>query len=166
MKAMRFPAVILLLALSLPVFADTPPASAVKDTGHHLLWKVEGKSNVVYLLGSFHLLAEQDSALAPAIESAFTNARIAVFEADIDRMMSPETLMKLTTQGTLPEGQTLQTELSLTTYTALTNCIVQQGLPPEMLDAYKPGVAAMMLEALSWLKLGVDVNNGMDKRLF
>src|ERR1044072_5996053 len=87
----------------------------------HSLWKVQGKQNTVYLLGSVHVLKKEDYPLPSPIEAAFADAKIAVFETDIAGMENPELAMKLATRGQLPEGETLQSRLSAPVYSSFSN---------------------------------------------
>jgi uncharacterized protein len=157
---------VLLLAafLGRPVCAQE--AHPVAAATRHSLWKVEGQHNTVYLLGSIHLLRKEDYPLAAPIEAAFTNAQIAVFETDVDKMQEPEVQSKIIGKAQLPEGETLQTDLTPQTYAAFTNHVAKSGLPPAMFDTLKPLIAATALEALDLLKLGVDPSYGMDVYFF
>src|SRR5262249_47284561 len=145
----------LLFALSLlrPVLAGEAPAAAPKL---HTLWKVEGKTNAVYLLGSVHLLKPEHYPLPAVIESAFTNAKVAVFETDIDALERPDPQFKLLGRATLPEGQTLAGHLSPAVYASFMRHIQDSGLPVMMFEQLQPSVAAMMLEVLELQKLGLD----------
>src|SRR2546426_12795134 len=59
---------------------ETKTTTAVK----HSLWKVQGKENAVFLLGSIHVLKKESYPLPFPIEAAYTNSSITVFETDID----------------------------------------------------------------------------------
>jgi uncharacterized protein YbaP (TraB family) len=142
---------------------ETRPAAAAT---RHSLWKVEGQHNTVYLLGSVHLLKKEDYPLAAPIEAAFTNAQIAVFETDADKMQDLETQTKIMSKAQLPEGETLKTDLSPQTYAAFTNHVAKAGFPPDTFDTLKPLIAATALEAIDLLKLGVDPSYGMDVYFF
>src|SRR2546423_1025876 len=87
-------------------------------TARHSLWKLEGEGSTVDLLGSVHLLKKENYPLAQPIESAFTNAQIAVFETDEEKMHDPETQLKLMSKAQLPPGETLRQHLSPETYAA------------------------------------------------
>src|SRR5215467_8851196 len=78
----------------------------------HSLWKVQGKKNTVYLLGSIHLLKKENYPLPAAMESAFTNCAIVVFEADLSAAEDLTVAMSLMSKSQLPEGQTLKDILS------------------------------------------------------
>jgi uncharacterized protein len=144
-----------------PVFAQGTNRPAA--SGLHCLWEVQGKSNVVYLLGSVHVLRQQDYPLPSTIESAFTNSRIAVFEADADKAEEPEVRDQLVKKIMLPPGQTLQQVLSAKTYHSFSNHVDQAGLPMELFDPIKPGMAISMFEELELNQLGADPEYGLDK---
>lgn len=159
------PGLLLLSAfLSLGVFAAPEPTTT--NTTHHTLWKVAGPHTTVYLLGSIHVLKPSNYPLAPVIESAFSNATTAVFEADIDEMQQPDTQMKMLTKARLPEGVTLQQVLTTNTYHELEKHATDAGLPLAMLSGLKPFMAVMTLEVLEMQKLGLDPDYGVDQHFF
>ncbi len=128
----------------------------------HSLWKVSGAHATVYLLGSIHLFKKGDYPLAAPIESAFTNAGIAVFETDIGEMerraLQPDTL----TMTLLPAGESFRDQLSPQTYARLTNSAAQVGVPLVMLESLRPVMAAFVLVELECKKLGFEPENGID----
>jgi uncharacterized protein YbaP (TraB family) len=144
-----------------PVVGQTNATSA-----KHSLWMVTGNSNVVYLLGSVHLLKRDDYPLAAPIESAFTNSQIAVFETDMAKMEDLDFQMKLMSKAQVPVGETIQDQLSPEAYTMLTNHLNDAGLPVAMVSQFKPLLAVTMLELIELQKLGVDPTYGVDKYFF
>ena len=138
------------------------PSSATK----HSLWKVQGKENAVYLLGSIHLLKKEDYPLPAPLEAVFSDSKIAVFETDIAGMENPELAMKLAAKGQLPEGETLRTRLSPPVYVAFSNYVQKAGMPVELFDSITPAMAAITLVALDLKKMGLDPQNGLDKHFF
>src|SRR3989442_10843103 len=156
---------VLLLALSFVTPAGAQEKRAATGT-HHSLWKVQGKENAVYLLGSIHLLKKEDYPLPAPLEAAFSDSKIAVFETDIAGMENPELVMKLTAKGQLPEGETLRTRLSPPIYAAFSNYVQKAGMPVELFDSITPAMAAIMLVAVDLKKMGLDPQNGLDKHFF
>jgi hypothetical protein len=158
------------LLLLLLAFSFARPAcaqdAAKTTTNHTSLWRVVGKSNVVYLLGSVHILKPDDYPLAASIETAFTNSQIAVFETDMAALENPETQMKMLGKMRLPEGETLKQQLSADVYEEFGKRIKESGLPPEALDSFKPSMAAMTLGLVELQKLGVDMQSGVDQHFF
>lgn len=154
---------LLLVALASPVLAQ-PAAS--KSATRHSLWKVEGTNNTVYLLGSIHLLKESHYPLAAPIESAFSNAQIAVFEADVAELEQPAAQLQLMTKARLPEGETLKDQLSAATYEQFLEHTKRLEIPEIVFSQFKPSLAAIMLAMVEIQKLGFDPAHGVDKHFF
>jgi uncharacterized protein YbaP (TraB family) len=148
------------LLLVLPVAAQTPRAAT---TTHHSLWKVEGKRNTVYLMGSIHVLKAENYPLPAALDGAYTNSQVVVFETDIDEMEKPEAQMKLLAKAQLPEGKTLADEISPELYEQFTKHLQSAGLSPVMFSTFKPSMAALTLVVLELNKNGLDPKYGLDK---
>jgi len=134
--------------------------------GKHALWKVQGKQNAVYLLGSVHVLKKENYPLPQPIEAAFSNANIVVFETDVDALEKPDVMMKLATKGRLPEGQTLSNVLTPSTYASFSNYLTQAGMPVALFDSFAPAMAALTLVALELKKMDLDPEYGLDKHFF
>src|SRR5438105_57535 len=157
-RLLRF-GLVLLFALVAPAWAkDTTNAVATK----HSAWKVQGAKCSVYLLGSVHVLKEENYPLPAVFESAFSNASVVVFETDIGAMMKPETQMSLMTKAQLPAGQSLKDMLTEETYAGLLSHLKGNGIPEVLVSRIKPGFAVMMLAMLEMQKQGYDPQAGMD----
>jgi uncharacterized protein len=147
-----------------------PQARAQQATpskaAHNSLWKVEGKANTVYLLGSVHVLKAGDYPLPQPMETAFSNAAIVVFETEIGKMEEPGAQFKLMSKARLPEGETLEQRLSAETYKLFTEKLKECDLPVEMFEQYKPAMAATMVTVLQLQALGFDPNIGIDKHFY
>jgi len=137
--------------------------NAVATTNRHTLWKVQGQSNVVYLLGSIHVLKTEDFPLPVPLETAFSNSPVAVFETDVAEMDDPQVQRKLMSQSQLPAGETLQQRLSAQTYAAFTNRVRETGLSLERLQSMKPSMAALRLSLAELSRMGFDAANGVDR---
>jgi Uncharacterized protein conserved in bacteria len=154
---------LLALCLNFPLRAQEPRPAA---TTRHSLWKVQGKQNTVYLLGSIHLLKKDNYPLPAAMESAFTNSAIVVFETDLSAAEDLTVAMSLMSKAQLPEGQTLKDVLSPEVYQSFTNHASQSPMPLEMLVRFTPGMAATTLEGLEMMKLGFDPELGLDLHFY
>jgi len=139
--------------------AETRPGSA-----RNSLWKVEGRTNAVYLLGSIHVLKRENYPLAAPIEAAYTNSQVLVFETDMDQMESGA--FSMMEKFMLPEGETLKGQLPAVLYTNLVRHAGDAGVPMFLLDRLKPAMAAMTLEVFEYEKLGADPAYGLDKHFF
>src|SRR5579871_3450527 len=159
-------ALIAFLALSIVQLPAQQTNTLAKSGGLHCLWKVQGESNTVYLLGSIHLLRESDYPLPEAMNSAFTNSQIAVFEMDIDKANDPAASFALLSKATLPDGKTLRDVLPAKVYNSFTNHAAEAGLPEMLYGTLKPGMALMMLEAMNLVKLGANPEYGEDEHFY
>ena len=139
---------------------------ALATSGLHCLWKAQGKSNVVYLLGSVHLLKPGDYPLPAVIESAFTNSQVAVFETDIDKAEDPAGQEKMMGKMSLPQGDTLAQELPPKVYASLSSHVREVGLPIEAVAQFKPVAVIMTLEVMEMAAVGADPEYGVDKHFF
>ena len=164
----RSPAVFLLFVTlcSLAPLHAADTQSRSTGSGRHPLWRVEGKSNVVYVLGAVHLLKESHYPLASVIESAFSNSSVTVFETDLNEMDLPATREKLVTKAKLPEGETLKDVLSSETYKAFNRRLTNSGVAGGSFDTFKPAMAGLMLISVEWQKLGIDAQYGVDRHFF
>lgn len=167
MRASRilFCSIVTLLLFPVSQIIAQEPHTLAKP-GLHCLWKAQGDSNVVYLLGTIHLLRETDYPLPQVMESAFTNSRTAVFETDIDKLNDPNVAMKMLQKAALPPGQTLQQLLPTNVYASFSRHAEEAGLPMMMLNSMKPGMAIVMLEAVELTRLGADPEYGEDQHFF
>src|SRR2546423_1222015 len=146
MTTHRFPGrsltLLWLLALVLPVAAQAPRAAT---SAKHSLWKVDGKRNTVYLLGSIHVLKPENYPLPAPMETAFTNSQVVVFETDMEEMEKGEVQTKMLSKAKLAEGETLSQQLSPEVYANFTKHLETAGLPEMMFAQFKPSMAAITL---------------------
>jgi uncharacterized protein YbaP (TraB family) len=152
-----------LLAFTLPVLAQAPRASTAT---RHSLWKIEGTKSTVYLMGSVHVLKPENYPLPAPLESAFTNSQIVAFETDLGEMEKGETQMKVLAKAKLPEGETLENQLSPEVYAQFTKHLDSAGLPAMVFSQFKPSMAAIMLVVLELQKMGLSTEQGLDKHFF
>jgi uncharacterized protein YbaP (TraB family) len=156
----------LFLAFAVAHLGLAQEKKAAATAARHSLWKVQGKNCSLYLLGSVHALKPEQYPLPAVIESAFNDSQIVAFETDIAAMEDPAMAMKLMSKAKLPEGQTLQTQLSPEIYQQLTNHLKGSMVPMFMMEQFTPGFAAMMLVVSEIQKMGLDPNYGLDKHFF
>jgi uncharacterized protein YbaP (TraB family) len=151
---------LLAFCLAAPLIAQEKSSAAANL---HSLWKVEGKSNTVYLLGSVHLLKAENFPLAAPLEAAYSNSAVVAFEVDPEKMEDPALQMKLMTKGLLPEGETLKTRLSAETYASFEKHAKENGVPMQLLEKMKPSLGTMILDMTQLQQLGFNPENGIDK---
>jgi uncharacterized protein YbaP (TraB family) len=152
-----------LLAFSAePLVAQQPAASRTALP----LWKIQGRTNAVYLLGSIHFCKSDFYPLAKPIEEAYQRSGVVVFEADPGKLESIEVQTRLLTDGMLPAGESLSQHVSKGTYAAL-QARLKSALGQEaMFDRFRPWLAAVSLSVIEIQKLGFDPQQGIDKHFY
>ncbi|MGD9080807.1 MAG: TraB/GumN family protein [Desulfobacterales bacterium] len=152
-----------LICTSLGLQAKT---AAVEQTTKSSLWTVETPSNKIYLLGSLHLLKQDAYPLAAAIEKAYADSRVIIFETDIAALQTPEAQAKLLELGVYPADQNLLGDLDENTRQQLEKKMSEIGLPIEQFSRFKPWFVALTLTTLELQRLGFNPNYGIDMYFF
>jgi uncharacterized protein YbaP (TraB family) len=129
-------------------------------------WKVSGKSGVIYLVGSVHVLSADFYPVVPALDAAYKDADLLVEELDMAEMTSPASQMATLSRGMLPSSTPLDKVISPATYALVTRRAADLGLPIEPLKLLKPWTVALMLQAFEWKKAGLDPELGLDKHFY
>lgn len=147
----------LLLASSQCPAAESAPA-------HHALWSLKGKTNTVYLLGSVHFLAESEQ-LPGVVDDAYRDAESLLMEIDMDDLDPLEIQQTTLELGVLPPDQSLEQQLGPAAYAKVAAKARDIGLEPDLLNHFRPWLAAMTLVQLHLMKMGLDPNAGVERRL-
>jgi uncharacterized protein YbaP (TraB family) len=144
-------------------------AAALENVGaasRNFVWKISGKQNAIYLVGSIHMLTKDYYPLNPALDTAFKDSDLLVEEADLGEMLGAESQMSVLLRGRLPSDQTLDKVVSPETYALVNKHITAHGLPIELLRQFKPWMLALMIETFEWQKAGFDPSLGLDKHFY
>ena len=163
---------LVLFVFFLPAFLITTSLSlqaktaAVEQAAKSCLWTVETPSNKIYLLGSLHLLKQDAYPLAAAIEKAYADSRIIIFETDIAALQAPEAQAKLLELGVYPADQNLLEDLDENTRQQLEKKMSEIGLPFAQFSRFKPWFVALTLTTLELQRLGFNPNFGIDMYFF
>jgi len=153
------------LRLAAALLAAALAAGAAPAPSRHVcLWRVRGRTNTVFLLGSIHMLGENAYPLDPRIRSAFSRAREVVFEIDFDRGLGAAG--ELLARTRLPAGQSLDTVLPPDLRRSLDAELRRLGLDPAEYDTVKPWLVAATLGDLELERAGYDPARGIDMVLY
>jgi uncharacterized protein YbaP (TraB family) len=143
-----------------------PSYSLQKNTAKHSLWKVSSKTNTVFLLGSIHLLKQDDYPLDRAIESAYEKSSRLYFEVNLDTVDEQKLQRLAIAKGTQTNARTLKDDLSTQTYETARKHLSDIGLTIEQFSALKPWLLATTLVVGELQKLGYDPGQGIDKYFY
>ena len=141
------------------------PALARSD-GHPLpLWRLDGDQNQVYLLGSVHLLREQDYPIPSAIYAAYQDADTLIMELDLDDLDPASTQQVVSQLGMIQDGRTLADLMGSEHYAQAERIASEIAVPLKMLSTSEPWLAAITVEQLMLSRLGFDQNLGIESHL-
>ena len=158
-RAIRFLSIFsILIVISFSILSQEAVAQAKKT----FLWKVQSKTNTVYVLGSIHYLKKEAYPLNEKIENAFEKSDIVVVEANIDDTGKVDT-QKLVESTLYLDEETLEKHVSPQTYELVKKELEVLGVPLELIGKQKPWFLALTLASLEIVKLGFNPEYGIDK---
>ena len=139
-------------------------ASTLADDRAHpvTLWQVKGKSNSIYLLGSIHLLREQDHPLPGVIDQAYEDAEVLVMELDMDDLDPAYTQMAFSRAGVMTDGTTLRDLMGDDAYAQAEEAAAVVDVPLDMLAQSEPWLAAMTAEIMLLYRIGFNPMLGVE----
>jgi uncharacterized protein YbaP (TraB family) len=178
-------AVALLAALAAPrgrAHAQSAPAPqaapvavpAISPEAHAapvpLLWAAERGGHVVYLLGSFHLLAPGDYPLSPDVDAAFADAESLLFELSPAEMASPTLAVRMGQAALRTDGTRLDSALPVATRGALGAWVqahaaelATKGMTAQNLQMFEPWFVGLVVGIFGMTEGGLDPALGLDR---
>lgn len=133
------------------------------DTAHPVtLWQVRGEFNSIYLLGSIHLLREQDHPLPSSIDLAYDDADVIVMELDMDDLDPAYTQMAFNRAGVMTDGTTLRDLMGDEAYAQAEEAAAAVDIPLDMLAQSEPWLAAVTAEIMLLYRIGFNPMLGVE----
>jgi uncharacterized protein len=142
---------------SLSVFVCDAASRNRKD----FLWKVQSKTNSVYLLGSVHFMKKEIYPLDRKIEEAFEKSDLLVVEANVNDVSKID-LGKLIETAFYTGDDTLEKHVSAETYELVKKEFEGLGFPIWIINKQKPWFLALSCTSLELMKQGFDPAYGLD----
>ncbi|MDJ0918236.1 MAG: TraB/GumN family protein [Woeseiaceae bacterium] len=145
------------------IAAFTFATVAVADSEHPLtLWQVDGKANTVFILGSVHLLRQQDHPLPSKIDEAYAQAESIVMEIDMDDL-DPIAMQSLISElGRLTDGRTLADIMGPELYAEAQVAAAAMDIPLDLLAQTEPWLAAITIEQMALARIGFNPRFGIE----
>ena len=139
--------------------------ASIAHADHPLpLWQIDGDDNRIYLLGSVHLLREQDYPLPSALYDAYEDAEVLVMELDMDDL-DPALVQALVQKlGMSPDGNNLAALMG-PDYDDAAARATELELPLAALGNMEPWLAAISVEQLMLQRIGFDPAFGVEAHL-
>jgi hypothetical protein len=148
----------LLVFFLFAVFAQDSLSQSKKS----FLWKVQSKTNTVYVLGSIHYLKKEMYPLDEKIEKAFEQSNILGVEANVDDISKMD-VQKFVESAIYSGDETLEKHLSPEAFESVKKQLTELGASLEAANKYRPWFLALSLASIEIVKLGFDPNYGIDR---
>jgi uncharacterized protein YbaP (TraB family) len=154
-RMIRILALLAAVVMAWPAWAD--------GDGHPVtMWRVDGRTNTIYLLGSIHLLRAEDHPLPSVIGSAYDEAEVLVMELDMDDLDPAQTQQAFNAAGVMRDGTTLRDLMGDELYARAEAAAARIDVPLEMLAQSEPWLAAMTVELMMLYRIGFQPSLGVE----
>lgn len=130
--------------------------------GQSTLWKSHFQGKTLYLMGSIHVLQANHYPLPAAMEQAFEESDVIVFEINQQEMESTASQQLFQTQGLYQSGETLQENIAPSTFEELKNYLGRLKLPITICQPMKPAYCALVITMMEFQRLGFEAKYGLD----
>jgi uncharacterized protein YbaP (TraB family) len=139
--------------------------SLAQARGETSVWSIKGAHNTVYLAGSVHALPKEHAEFSPQLERAYAASKVIVMEVDLDDLNPLEAVQFVTSNGTLPAGQDLESVMGTERYAGVAKLAASLDLPEPVIARLEPWAAAMVLTQFALVKSGFDPQLGIDMQV-
>lgn len=130
------------------------------------LWKIQSKTNTVYLLGSIHYLRAENYPLNQTIEDAFKDSKNLVLEIDLGGADQKASQQVMITKAVYTNGKSLKESISEKTYGLAAQQAQGLGIDIQTLNSFKPWFVALAIATMKLQSLGFDPNYGVDRYFY
>ena len=127
-----------------------------------LLWQVDGPGSTLYLYGSIHIAPADVLPPPRVVREAFSRSALLVTEIPITEDMDVALEAALASRMFLPEGRTLEGELSPEEWATLEQWSSAQGIPTEMVRTMQPWALELLVDQTASTPRGFSTHNGLD----
>lgn len=155
--------------LAIGLLIHGSPTAFARDTKRDApaLWKIDGPQGDIYLFGSVHLLPKNVNWRTPALDAALTEAKVVVFEIDLDKAKDPAATGDLIVSlGLLPQGTTLRKLLAPEQRAKFERVAASINLQAATLDPLRPWLAAITVGVQWIVSKGYDPTSGVDQHVW
>ncbi|MDH3304072.1 MAG: TraB/GumN family protein [Gammaproteobacteria bacterium] len=140
--------------------------ASADSEGHPVtLWRAQGISNSVYLLGSIHLLRAEDHPLPTVIDAAYEDSEVLIMELDMDDLDAALTQQLFTKKGVLRDGLTLRDLMGEELYSRAAAAAETSDIPIDLLAQSKPWLAAITVEMMVLYRIGFNPSLGVEMHM-
>ena len=133
------------------------------ESGHTLpLWQLNGEQNRIYMLGSIHLLREQDYPIPSRLYEAYEDAEALIMELDMDDLDPVEGQVLTNELGLIQDDRTLSDLMGADLYREAETLAAAAQIPITLLAKSEPWYAAMNVEIMLLMRMGFNPQFGIE----
>ncbi|MDU0112317.1 TraB/GumN family protein [Psychrosphaera aquimarina] len=129
------------------------------------LWSNKQSGGDDWLLGTIHLGDDSLSTLPSSIKMAIDSVDIVIIETDLSRVSPSDQQRILMQYASLPAEVTLKQTLSEPVYKQAQQYFANYGVNIEQFSHFKPWLVALSMVQMSYAKLGLNAENGIDNQV-
>jgi hypothetical protein len=143
-----------------------PLSSTAQEGGHPVsMWKLDGETNSLYLLGSVHLLRADDHPLPTVIDEAYEDAEALIMELDMDDIDPVEAQSLVSELGLIQDDRSLSDLMGPRSYAEAEALANKADIPLAMLGRSEPWLAAITVEQLMLARIGFNPAFGIENTM-
>ena len=139
--------------------------AAAAAAGDLPLWLIEDADNRVWVLGSIHLLREQDYPLPEPMQAAYEDAETLVMELDMDALDAVSAAVAMSSRAVVPDGGTLASLMGAEAYARAKATAADAGIDLDRFRGTEPWYAALTITQMQLARHGYDPRYGVDAHL-
>jgi len=147
--------------LLLAVAALATPARAEGPS----IWEYQGAAGTVLMLGSVHVLRQQDYPLPAAVEAAYAAADTLVMEIDTSSLDPLSAQMLITGMGSLEPDRSMRSVMGQRDFDRASQLASEMGIDLTLMQQFEPWFAALTIMNLQMMKMGFNPQIGLESHL-
>lgn len=147
--------------LLLAVTALAMPARAQGPS----IWEYRGAAGTVLMLGSVHVLREQDYPLPASVEAAYARADTLVMEIDTSSLDPLSAQMLITGMGSLEPDRSMRSVMGDRDFDRATRLAGELGIDLTLMQQFEPWFAALTIMNLQMMRMGFNPQIGLESHL-
>jgi len=129
------------------------------------IWEYRGSSGRVLMLGSVHVLRQQDYPLPASVQAAYAAADTLVMEIDTTRLDPLAAQMLITELATLEDGSSMSSIMGRRDFDRASQLASGLGFDLMMMESFEPWFAALTIMNLEMMKAGFNPELGLETHL-
>jgi uncharacterized protein len=128
-------------------------------------WRIASDAGELLLLGSVHLLREEDHPLPPLIEQLYQRAEVLVMELGAEDLDPVNAQLPMTMAAMLPAGRSLSDVLTGNTWALAERRAAELGVALMLFERFKPWMVALTIMELKRMRHGYRADLGIEQHL-